>query len=72
MELRDEIDIIIRDGIRRGQNEKEIVDRIMAAGTQARKSDHIPIREYEELIREGKRKIQEARKILLRSIMGDK
>jgi len=70
MTLREEIDKIIKEGNEKNLSVDEITDKILALAVSSRKKEQMPIKEYEELIRETRRKIQEARKILLRSVAG--
>lgn len=70
MDLRKEVDRIIKEGIEKNLDSDEIADKLMALAASSRKTERMPIKEFEELIRESRRKIQQARRILLRSAAG--
>ncbi len=69
-DFKKEIDKIIQEGVKKNLDVKTIVDQILALGTEVRKTEHIPIEDYEKLLKESKRKIQEARRLLVRSLTG--
>lgn len=69
-DYRDEIDRIIKDGVRKDLDTKVIVDQILRLMTEVRKKDHISVEEFEELVRQGKQRIQDARRLLLKSLTG--
>lgn len=71
MSVREEIERIIQEGVEKNLSTDEIVDRILRAGTQSRKKEGMPFKEFEELVRESKRNIQEARRLLVKSLTGN-
>ena len=60
-DYKSEINLIIREGIKKGTNEKEIVQQILSLMTQVRKTERVPIKEYESLVRDSKDQIRQAR-----------
>ncbi len=69
-DLRSEIDKIIKVGVKKDLETKVIVDQILALMTQEKKHEHVSAKEFEELLREGKQRIREIRKLLISSISG--
>jgi hypothetical protein len=69
-DLRQEIDKIITEGVKKNLDTKIIVDQILSLMTEVRKRENISVQEYENLLRRGKQRIQETRKLLFTSISG--
>ncbi|MGA9364535.1 MAG: hypothetical protein WBW16_09230 [Bacteroidota bacterium] len=68
-DFKKEIDRIIQEGIEKDLDVETIKSQILALATQARKREYIPIEDYERLLKESKRKIQEARRFLVKSFI---
>lgn len=71
MDIREEIERIIEEGVDKNLSTEEIIDGILAAGTQSRKRERVSVQEFEDLIRDSKRKIKEVRTLLAKSLAGD-
>ena len=68
--IKEEIEKIIQEGIDKNLSVDDIVEKILAIGNQMRKREHIPIQEYERMVKESKEKLERVRNTLQRSLTG--
>ncbi len=70
IDYKQEVDRILREGLRKKIDEKTIVIRIIGLITEVKKTQQVSVKEYESLISDAKEQIRLARRQVIKSISG--